>query len=83
MFVDHAHCEMKASSSAITYIYRYPYKYDLVNRMSKKQTRITYFKIFYRCFDNRILYYACSCERKIAPFLGDELQKFYNSPIRI
>ncbi|ASG67845.1 tRNA-(ms[2]io[6]A)-hydroxylase [Francisella halioticida] len=35
MLIDHAHCEMKASSSAMTYIYRHPDKYDLVIRMSK------------------------------------------------
>lgn len=35
MLINHAHCEMKAVSSAMTYIYRHTDKYDLVIRMSK------------------------------------------------
>ena len=35
ILLDHAHCEMKAASSAMTYIYKYPDKSDLAMRMSK------------------------------------------------
>ncbi|NBH63810.1 tRNA-(ms[2]io[6]A)-hydroxylase [Francisella noatunensis subsp. noatunensis] len=35
MLIDHAHCEMKAASSAMTYIYSHSDKYELVTRMSK------------------------------------------------
>ena len=35
MFINHVHCEMKAVSSAMTYIYRYTDKYDLVTMISK------------------------------------------------
>ena len=116
MLIDHAYCEMKAASSAMTYIYRYPDKYDLVTRMSKiareelvhfeqvtrilKKRNIEYKAITASRYANQLIKVARtdkegrfidaliikayiearSCERfaKIAPFLDDELQKFYN-----
>ena len=35
MLIDHAHCEMKAASSAMTYLYKYPDKPELITKMSK------------------------------------------------
>lgn len=35
MLIDHAHCEMKAASSAMTYLYKYSDKPDLITKMSK------------------------------------------------
>jgi tRNA-(ms[2]io[6]A)-hydroxylase len=35
MLIDHAHCEVKAASSAMSYIYKHPDKPDLLNKMSR------------------------------------------------
>jgi tRNA-(ms[2]io[6]A)-hydroxylase len=35
MLIDHAHCEMKAASSAMTYLYKYSDKPELITKMSK------------------------------------------------
>ena len=35
MLIDHAHCEVKAASSAMSYIYKHPDKIDLLNKMSR------------------------------------------------
>ena len=35
MLIDHAHCEVKAASSAMSYIYKHPDKTDLLNKMSR------------------------------------------------
>lgn len=35
MLIDHAHCEMKAASSAMTYLYKYADKPELITKMSK------------------------------------------------
>lgn len=35
ILIDHAHCEMKAASSAMTYMYKYSDKVDLISKMSK------------------------------------------------
>ena len=35
LLLDHANCEMKAASTALGFIYRYPTDRDLVNRMSR------------------------------------------------
>lgn len=35
MLIDHAHCEMKAASSAMTYLYKYSDKTELITKMSK------------------------------------------------
>lgn len=35
LLIDHANCEKKAASTALSLIYRYPDNYDLVNKMSK------------------------------------------------
>ncbi|APA82717.1 tRNA-(ms[2]io[6]A)-hydroxylase [Francisella tularensis] len=116
MLIDHAHCEMKAASSAMTYIYKHPDKYDLVTRMSKiAREELVHFEQVMRILKKRDIEYraitasryasqlikaartdkegrfidaliigayieARSCERfaKIAPFLDEELQKFYN-----
>ncbi|API87120.1 tRNA-(ms[2]io[6]A)-hydroxylase [Francisella uliginis] len=116
MLIDHAHCEMKAASSAMTYIYRHPDKHDLVTRMSKiAREELVHFEQVMRILKRRNIEYkaisasryasqliktartdkegrfidaliigayieARSCERfaKIAPFLDQDLQKFYN-----
>ncbi|QIW10484.1 tRNA-(ms[2]io[6]A)-hydroxylase [Francisella sp. LA112445] len=116
MLIDHAHCEMKAASSAMTYIYRHPDKHDLVTRMSKiAREELVHFEQVMRILKKRNIEYkaisasryasqlikaartdkegrfidaliigayieARSCERfaKIAPFLDQDLQKFYN-----
>ncbi|WP_150468070.1 tRNA-(ms[2]io[6]A)-hydroxylase [Francisella sp. SYW-9] len=116
MLIDHAHCEMKAASSAMTYIYRHPDKHDLVTRMSKiAREELVHFEQVMRILKRRNIQYkaisasryasqliktartdkegrfidaliigayieARSCERfaKIAPFLDQDLQKFYN-----
>ncbi|KEI34565.1 tRNA-(ms[2]io[6]A)-hydroxylase [Francisella sp. W12-1067] len=116
MLLDHAYCEMKAASSAMTYIYKYPDKHDLIIRMSKiAREELVHFEQVMRLLKKRNIKYepisasryasqliktartdkegrfidaliigayieARSCERfaKIAPFLDNELQKFYN-----
>ena len=35
LLIDHANCEKKAASTALSLIYRYPNNFDLVNKMSK------------------------------------------------
>jgi tRNA-(ms[2]io[6]A)-hydroxylase len=35
LLIDHANCEKKAASTALSLIYRYPDNFDLVNKMSK------------------------------------------------
>lgn len=35
LLLDHAHCEKKAASTALSLIYRYPNQLDLIERMSK------------------------------------------------
>lgn len=35
LLIDHAHCEKKAASTAISFIYRYPNKTELICRMSR------------------------------------------------
>ena len=35
LLIDHANCEKKATSTALSLIYRYPNNFDLVNKMSK------------------------------------------------
>jgi tRNA-(ms[2]io[6]A)-hydroxylase len=35
LLIDHAKCEKKAASTALALIYRYPYHWDLVERMSR------------------------------------------------
>ncbi|AJC49255.1 tRNA-(ms[2]io[6]A)-hydroxylase [Allofrancisella guangzhouensis] len=116
MLLDHAHCEIKAASSAMTYICRHPDKHDLVTRMSKiAREELVHFEQVMRILKKRDIKFksisasryasqliraartdkegrfiddliigayieARSCERfaKIAPFLDNELQKFYN-----
>ncbi|GAB4224360.1 MAG: tRNA-(ms[2]io[6]A)-hydroxylase [Francisella sp.] len=116
MLIDHAHCEIKAASSATTYIYKHPDKYDLVTRMSKiAREELVHFEQVMRILKKRGIEFrylsasryasqlikhtrtdiegrfidaliigayieARSCERfsKIAPFLDNELKKFYN-----
>lgn len=56
MLIDHAHCEMKAASSAMTYIYRHPDKHDLVTRMSKiAREELVHFEQVMRILKNAIL----------------------------
>jgi len=35
LLIDHAHCEKKAASSAMSMIYRYPAQHDLIQKMSR------------------------------------------------
>jgi tRNA-(ms[2]io[6]A)-hydroxylase len=35
LLIDHANCEKKAASTALSLIYRYPNNFDLINKMSK------------------------------------------------
>lgn len=65
MLIDHAHCEMKAASSAMTYIYRHPDKYDLVTRMSKiVREELVHFEQVMRILKKRnIEYKAISASR--------------------
>ncbi len=65
MLVDHAHCEMKAASSAMTYIYRHPDKYELVTRMSKiAREELVHFEQVMRIMKKRhIQYKAISASR--------------------
>ncbi|WP_191092338.1 tRNA-(ms[2]io[6]A)-hydroxylase [Francisella sp. SYW-2] len=65
MLVDHAHCEMKAASSAMTYIYRHPDKYELVTRMSKiAREELVHFEQVLRIMKKRdIQYKAISASR--------------------
>jgi tRNA-(ms[2]io[6]A)-hydroxylase len=116
MLLDHAHCEMKAASSAMTYMYKYSDKVDLVTKMSKiAREELVHFEQVMRILKKRNIQYkaisasryasklissartdkhgrfidaliigayieARSCERfaKIAPYLDQDLQKFYN-----
>ena len=55
LLIDHAHCEMKAAYSAMTYIYRHPDKYDLVTRMSKiAREELVHFEQVMRILKNAI-----------------------------
>lgn len=55
MLINHAHCEMKAASSAMTYIYRHTDKYDLVTRMSKiAREELVHFEQVMRILKNAI-----------------------------
>lgn len=65
MLIDHAHCEMKAASSAMTYIYRHPDKHDLVTRMSKiAREELVHFEQVMRILKRRdIEYKAISASR--------------------
>lgn len=116
MLIDHAHCEMKAASSAMTYLYKYSDKPELISKMSKiAREELVHFEQVMRILKKRNIKFkaisasryagelikntrtdkhgrfidalivgayieARSCERfaKIAPFLDDDLQKFYN-----
>jgi tRNA-(ms[2]io[6]A)-hydroxylase len=35
LLIDHAHCEKKAASTALSLMYRYPEKYQLLQKMSR------------------------------------------------
>lgn len=65
MLIDHAYCEMKAASSAMTYIYRHPDKYELVTRMSKiAREELVHFEQVMRIMKKRdIQYKAISASR--------------------
>ncbi|APC97199.1 tRNA-(ms[2]io[6]A)-hydroxylase [Francisella frigiditurris] len=116
MLLDHAYCEKKAASAAISYLYRHPDKPDLIMRMSKiAREELVHYEQVQRILKKRGISYknisasryaeglqkvvrtdkegrfidalivgayieARSCERfaKIAPYLDDELKKFYN-----
>ncbi|MFC4892570.1 tRNA-(ms[2]io[6]A)-hydroxylase [Pseudofrancisella aestuarii] len=116
MLLDHAYCEKKAASAAISYLYRHPDKPDLIMRMSKiAREELVHYEQVQRILKKRGISYknvsasryaeglqkvvrtdkegrfidalivgayieARSCERfaKIAPYLDNELKKFYN-----
>ena len=65
ILIDHAHCEMKAASSAMTYIYRHPDKHDLVTRMSRiAREELVHFEQVMRILKRRdIKYKAISASR--------------------
>ncbi len=120
LLVDHCNCEKKAANTAMTLIFKYSERHDLLMKMSKlareelrhfeqvlqimKKRKIEYTelsasryasKLFKHCrkeepyalVDRLIIgayIEARSCERfaKIAPFLDNELQKFYLSLLK-
>ena len=120
MLVDHAQCEKKAASTAISLMYKYVDRPDLLDRMSKlAREELVHFDQVRKIMMARGYEYvhisaaryaqgliqlarhtepeklidrlimgafveARSCERfaKIAPFLDDELQKFYLSLLK-
>lgn len=120
LLLDHANCEKKAASTALTLMYRYVGDFDMMHKMSRlareelrhyeqvmslMQTRgIAYEQITpcryaselrkpvrthepARFIDTLIvgaIIEARSCERfaKIAPFLDEELEKFYLSLLK-
>ena len=120
LLIDHANCEKKAASTALSLIYRYPDNYELVSKMSRlvrEEMRhfeqvinlmrirgIEYFNIdasrYAAELRKKIRTYeparlmdtllvgafieARSCERfaKLAPFLDQDLKKFYLSLLK-
>lgn len=115
MLIDHANCEKKAASTALSFMYRYQNEVDLQLRMSKiAREELVHFEQVLAILKKRNIQYvylspsryakelhqlissdkkqklidiliigafieARSCERfqAIAPFLDDELKKFY------
>lgn len=120
LLIDHAHCEKKAASTAMTLMFRYVDRPDLLNKMSRlAREELIHFEQVLELMDARDIQYghlssaryagglrdhvrtsepgrlidiliigayieARSCERfaKLAPFLDDELAKFYRSLLK-
>ncbi|MGB0468811.1 MAG: tRNA-(ms[2]io[6]A)-hydroxylase [Pontibacterium sp.] len=120
LLIDHAHCEKKAASTAMTLMFRYVDRPDLLNKMSRlAREELIHFEQVLALMDARDIQYchlssaryagglreqvrtsepgrlvdtliigalieARSCERfaKLAPFLDDELAKFYRSLLK-
>ena len=120
LLIDHAHCEKKAASTAMTLMFRYVDRVDLLNKMSRlAREELIHFEQVLAIMESRGVVYdhmtparyaqgmraqvrtsepgrlidvliigafieARSCERfaKLAPFLDDELAKFYRSLLK-
>jgi len=120
LLIDHAHCEKKAASTAMTLMFRYVDRPDLLNKMSRlAREELIHFEQVLEIMDTRNIEYchlssaryasglrehvrtsepgrlidiliigayieARSCERfaKLAPYLDDELAKFYRSLLK-
>ena len=120
LLTDHAHCEKKAASTAMTLMFRYVEHLDLLDKMSRlAREELVHFEKVLGIMKRRKLMYgslsasryaggmhalvrrdepdrlidtlivgafieARSCERfaKLAPFLDEELQKFYLSLLK-
>ncbi len=120
LLTDHAHCEKKAASTAMTLMFRYVDRPDLLNKMSRlAREELIHFEQVLGIMKDRGLTYghlsssgyasglhlhvrsgeperlvdvlivgafieARSCERfaALAPFLDEELAKFYRSLLR-
>ncbi len=120
LLIDHAHCEKKAASTAMTLMFRYVDRTDLLNKMSRlAREELIHFEQVLALMEARGVQYchmsparyaggmrqdvrtsepgrlvdtlivgafieARSCERfaKLAPFLDDELAKFYRSLLK-
>lgn len=120
LLIDHAHCEKKAASTAMTLMFRYVDRPDLLNKMSRlAREELIHFEQVLELMDARDIEYchmnsaryaaglrkhvrtsepgrlidiliigayieARSCERfaKLAPYLDDELAKFYRSLLK-
>jgi len=120
LLIDHAHCEKKAASTAMTLMFRYVDRTDLLNKMSRlAREELIHFEQVLAIMEERGVQYchmsparyagglrsdirtsepgrlidtliigafieARSCERfaKLAPYLDDELAKFYRSLLK-
>lgn len=120
LLTDHAHCEKKAASTAMTLMFRYVDRPDLLNKMSRlAREELIHFEQVLAIMQERGMVYdhlsssryaaglrkhvrtsepgrlidvliigalieARSCERfaKLAPFLDDQLAKFYRSLLK-
>lgn len=120
LLIDHAHCEKKAASTAMTLMFRYVDRTDLLNKMSRlAREELIHFEQVLAIMEDRGVQYchmsparyakglrevirtsepgrlidtlivgafieARSCERfaKLAPYLDDELAKFYRSLLK-
>ncbi|WP_417580893.1 tRNA-(ms[2]io[6]A)-hydroxylase [Nitrincola sp.] len=120
LLTDHAHCEKKAASTAMTLMFRYVDRPDLLNKMSRlAREELIHFEQVLAIMQERGMVYdhlspsryaaglrkhvrtsepgrlidvliigalieARSCERfaKLAPFLDEQLAKFYRSLLK-
>lgn len=120
MLIDHAHCEKKAASTAMTLMFRYVDRADLLKKMSRlAREELIHFEQVLQLMEQRGVEYchmtparyaagmranvrtsepgrlvdtliigafieARSCERfaKLAPYLDDELARFYRSLLK-